>query len=380
MDTLHVLTVDDEPAVLQSVTRVLRDFTLEPPDAPERLRFDCENATDGESALLRIKTRPPDILLLDYKLPGLSGIDLLERIRKPEHEMLTIMITGYASLETAVNATRRGAYNFVAKPFTPDELTNAVAKAARHLLAQRQAQRLAEERRQARFQFVSMLSHELQSPLAAVEGYLQIVRDQSLAGNPASCVEYLERALARTQAMRKMIADLLDLTRIESGQRQRELQPVDVCAIAREAIATAEPLAAARSIRIELITPQAVTMNADRSEIECILNNLLSNAVKYNRDGGRVEVEVGGEAGRVRIRVADTGIGMTAEEIALLFREFSRVKNPKTRHILGSGLGLSIVRKLAELYDGTVTVDSQPDVGSTFTVVLGARPAAVACN
>jgi signal transduction histidine kinase len=117
-------------------------------------------------------------------------------------------------------------------------------------------------------------------------------------------------------------------------------------------------------------------MKADKGEVEMILNNLLSNAVKFNRDGGKVDVALRAEAGKVMISVVDTGIGMTPEESARLFNDFVRIKNEKTRNIPGSGLGLSIVRKLVDLYEGTVDVASRPDAGSIFTVVLNQpRPA-----
>jgi signal transduction histidine kinase len=114
---------------------------------------------------------------------------------------------------------------------------------------------------------------------------------------------------------------------------------------------------------------------ADRGEMEIILNNLLTNAVKYNRDGGRVDVTLGADGGRIRVEVKDTGIGLSDEECGRLFQEFVRVKNDRTRNILGSGLGLSILRKLARLYGGDCTVQSVPDIGSTFTVELSQEPA-----
>jgi signal transduction histidine kinase len=170
--------------------------------------------------------------------------------------------------------------------------------------------------------------------------------------------------------MRKMIYDLLDLTRIESGQKRRELAPVDIAELAAEAVETFTPQAAEQEVTIELAA-EPVEMTADRSEIEIILNNLISNAVKYNRTGGSVKVEVGPAAGGgTSITVADTGIGMSEEERAKLFTEFTRIKNAKTRNILGSGLGLSILKKLIDYYDGQVDVQSQPDVGTTFAVVL----------
>ena len=117
-------------------------------------------------------------------------------------------------------------------------------------------------------------------------------------------------------------------------------------------------------------------MEADRTEIEMIFNNLISNAVKYNRDQGRVGVTVGMTGDEVRIQVEDTGIGMTQEETQRLFSDFSRIKNEKTRHILGSGLGLSTLKKIVTLYNGEITVKSKPDVGSTFTVTLHNNPKA----
>ncbi|HQE30193.1 MAG TPA: ATP-binding protein, partial [Phycisphaerae bacterium] len=123
---------------------------------------------------------------------------------------------------------------------------------------------------------------------------------------------------------------------------------------------------------------EPVSMRADRGEIEMILNNLVSNAIKYNKPQGRVEVTVGRDGEYVTLAVADTGIGIEPEEATKLFGEFVRIKNEKTRNILGSGLGLSIVQKLAELYDGSVTVASQPDAGSTFTVRLKNVPVPVA--
>jgi signal transduction histidine kinase len=116
--------------------------------------------------------------------------------------------------------------------------------------------------------------------------------------------------------------------------------------------------------------PEQAQMEGDRAEIEIIFNNLISNAVKYNRDGGQVDVSARTSSDEIIIQVRDTGIGLTEEESKRLFSDFCRIKNEKTRHILGSGLGLSTVKKIVNLYHGDITVESQPDVGSTFTVVL----------
>jgi two-component system, sensor histidine kinase and response regulator len=370
VDTLRVLVVDDEPGMREGVARALRGFTVTVPGNDGACVIEAAQSATAEEALEAHSQHPADIVLLDHKLPGMSGIDLLGRLADQQADLLVIMITAYASLETAIAATKRGAYDFLAKPFTPQELKDAIRKAAHHLLVQRQARRLAEERRQVRFEFISVLAHELKNPLAAVEGYLQLLKDRQADGDPAMYDRIIDRSLARLEGMRKLILDLLDLTQIESGLKKRQLTQVDLQEAAQQAIGHFRQEASARRITIGLDANGAVEMQADRGEIDMVLSNLVSNAVKYNREGGRVDVGLRSGNGTMTITVADTGIGMTADEAAQLFGEFSRVRNEKTRNILGSGLGLSIVKKIASLYDGEASVTSEPGVGSTFTVTL----------
>ncbi len=370
MDILHILVVDDEFGMRQGAERALRNFVLDLPDINGEVRFAVKTAGNGKELEEKLAADRIDILLLDHKLPDVTGLEILDRPARRPLDLLTIMITAYASLETAVAATRRGAYDFLAKPFTPEELRGAVRKAARHLILQRKARRLAEEKRQVRFQFISVLAHEMKAPLAAIEGYLQMIRERAVGESLGSYDRMLDRCLLRTDGMRKLIADLLDLTAIESGQRQRSLVQVNLVEVARQAVENVRTEARQRDINIDLDMADGLDLEADRTEMEIIFNNLVSNAVKYNRDHGRVHVSASAAGGTIRIQVEDTGIGMTPEESKRLFNDFSRIKNEKTRHILGSGLGLSTVKKLATLYGGEVSLRSKPDAGSTFTVTL----------
>jgi signal transduction histidine kinase len=185
--------------------------------------------------------------------------------------------------------------------------------------------------------------------------------------------QILDRALARSGGMRRLIAELLDLTRIESGQKRREFTDVDVREVAQAALDMVAAPASERRITLALHAPAQVPAHADRGELEILFNNLVSNAVKYNRDGGRVDVTIEPTGTGLRLEVADTGIGLSPEEASRLFQEFVRIKNDRTRTIPGTGLGLSIVRKLAQLYGGDVTVHSEPGVGSRFAVTLRCR-------
>ncbi len=370
MVTLEVLVVDDEPGMRLGVVRALHDYTVGVDHVNGEVGFSVRSAESGEEALDLIQAAPPHILIVDHKLPGMTGLELLERVRARSLDTLVIVVTAYASIETAVQATKSGAYDFLAKPFTPAELRKVVGKAAEHIVLARQARQLARERREIRFQFISVLTHELRAPLDAVEGYLEIIKNRTAGDDPAVYERMIDRCITRIRFMRKMVVDLLDLTRIESGQRRREPALLDVREVAVEAIETALPDAREMEVEIALHAPDPVPLVADRSELEIVFNNLISNAVKYNRRGGRVDVHLSATDDAVTIAVRDTGIGMTAEEASRLFEDFVRIRNPKTHGIFGSGLGLSIVKKLATLYGGAVSVESAPDAGSTFTVTL----------
>ncbi|NOX89402.1 MAG: hybrid sensor histidine kinase/response regulator [Calditrichaeota bacterium] len=370
MKYLKVLVADDESGMRRGVRKVLGKFNLRLENTDEEIGFETVEAADGRETMKILKSQPVDLLLLDYKMPELSGLEILERIKAEKKDVMTIMITAYASLDVAVSATKNGAFDFLAKPFTPEELKRVVEKASRSLIAHREAKRLAEEKRKVRFQFLSVLAHELKAPLSVLESYLQIMKNRT-AGNELSDYDHIiERSLIRIDGMRKLIFDLLDLTRIESGEKKRKLENIDLVEIARTSIETLSELARGRGIDITLHAPQKLTMVADRSEIEIILNNLISNAVKYNKDNGKVDVVIESDEGKAVIKVSDTGIGLTEEEQSRLFGEFVRIQNEQTRHIMGSGLGLSIVKKIAQLYNGNVGVRSQKGAGSTFFVYL----------
>lgn len=372
---LRVLVTDDEMGMRLGVLRTLREFTVYVPDVNETVGFFIDHAESGEEALDKIRQQPPDILLLDHKMPGISGLEVLERLADMKIDMLTIMITAYASIETAVIATKQGAYDFLAKPFTPDELRSTIRKTATRLILAKQARKLADEKRQVHFEFIRVLGHELKSPLNAIGGYLELMKNRQCGPELASYDEMLDRSLDRVDGMYKLIRDLLDLTQIESSGKSRSLAEVDVAAVAHTAIETVRAEADSRKIAVRIHAEGPVCMQADAREIEMLLNNVLSNAVKYNRDGGSVDVTIERRDTQVVITTADTGIGMTPEETVQIFNEFVRIRNEHTQGILGSGLGLSLVKKIAQLYDGDVSVASQPGVGSTFTISLEAREA-----
>lgn len=369
-EVLKVLIVDDEAGIREGIKRTLTEYTVFVPDTDTEVRFSLECAENGADAICKIESFSPDILLLDYKLPDISGLELLDKIDIKGRQIVVIMITAYASLETAVLAIKKGAEDFLAKPFTPQEIKDLVNKYTCQIIAQRQARKLAEERREVRFQFISVLAHELKAPLGAVEGYLRIMKDKTLGNRIDSYANAIDRSLIRIEQMRKLIADLLDLTKIESGKRDRLIEEVDVCEVAKGSIEMVSHQAAQKGISVELVGEGDTVMEADKSELSMILNNLITNAIKYNKEAGSVRVRIRGDSEFVLISVEDTGIGIREDMIERIFEDFVRVKSRETADITGSGLGLSIVRRLVRLYDGRIEVKSKEGQGSTFTVWL----------
>ncbi|MEI6971288.1 MAG: ATP-binding protein [bacterium] len=371
MTSLRILAVDDESGMLTGIKRALENFSVQVPDTGEDVLVETSTAETGEEAVELIKKNPPDILLLDYKLPGMSGLEVLNQTSVVSPDTLTVMITAYASIETAVAATKRGAYDFLPKPFNPADLRHTIRKTVAQIMLSRHARRLEADRKRVRFEFIRVLGHELKAPINAVAGYLYLLRDRTLGDSLAAYDQTVSRSLVRIDQMRKLIADLLDMTRIESGEKIRTLGKVDLVDAANGAMDAVRSEAADRNITLGLKAPARVVMDgADRGEMDIVFNNLLTNAVKYNRNGGKVLVSIEPGAGGISIAVADTGIGMSPGEIGRLFHEFARIRNEKTRDVLGSGLGLSILKRVVDLYGGRIDVASKPDEGTTFTITL----------
>ena len=218
-----------------------------------------------------------------------------------------------------------------------------------------------------------MLAHELKAPLNAVEGYLNILRTTEADQN----LQMVERSIVRVDGMKKLIMDLLDLTRIESGQRERVVKRLDLRQLAKASMELFAVDAERRGITVTLEdgpTTSSSSPTPARSRSSSTTSSRTRSSTTATAAASTIKLSRKGDA--VTVTVSDTGIGLTAEEAGKLFNEFTRIKNEQTVKILGSGLGLSTVRKIANMYDGEAKVTSEPGVGSTFTVTLRDAPPA----
>lgn len=488
----RILLVDDESQFRDTTRRLLT-----------RKGYHVVTAENGQSALHVLTEVEVDVILLDLKMPVLGGEAVLEIIRNRYPEVPVIIITGHGSMDIAVACMKKGASDFIVKPFEMDQLLIAVERTGEKKKLEEKAKQTqnelirtlfdfnTEKKRletiinclangvmvtnrnlevvlhnpalmrllgilermenpfpvtkiitddslietlkkmqgagfpenemisqeinagktvlraisapalgpsknvfwtvvgnvtvfeditafkrldQMKSDFVNMVAHELRSPLVSVR-QLNSVLLEGLAGPLGEKQEeFVSRGTRKIDALLELINDLLDVARIEAGKHVQHQVPTDVGRILKETVALMAPRAKARGIVLACSCRDLKPVQADPKNIEEVFNNLITNAINYSPEGGRVTVtaEVLGE--HMQIKVEDTGVGIPAEELPKIFDKFYRVKHPKTRQVTGTGLGLSIVKGVVEAHHGTITVESVPDKGTVFRVLLPLIP------
>jgi len=220
------------------------------------------------------------------------------------------------------------------------------------------------------FDIFTILSHDLTSPLNAVESYMDIMINKTLGETLEPYMPILDKCVARLHHMRELISDIADWSRIQSPSSVRTFTEIDISKTAYAVLDLYQQGAQVRNISISTVIEDALTMTAVGREIELIFRHLIANAIKYNRDGGSITISIKKADAHINVKVADTGIGMTAEEQARLFQAFVRIKNNKTQGITGTGLGLAIIKSLIERYGGEILVESKFGKGTTFSLTL----------
>jgi two-component system phosphate regulon sensor histidine kinase PhoR len=220
-----------------------------------------------------------------------------------------------------------------------------------------------------RTDFVANVSHELRTPITAIRGYAETLRAGALS-DPGVAATMVEIIFRQSERLSRLVEDLLELSRLEGKELKLAEQPVSLQEVANRAADAVRPRAQSKGIRLEIRIPEELTALADERAVEQVLLNLLDNAVKYMPSGGEVSISARARDGRCEIEVRDSGIGIEAKYLPRLFERFYRVDKGRSREMGGTGLGLAIVKHLVAGMKGEVRVQSQPGVGSTFTVVL----------
>jgi two-component system phosphate regulon sensor histidine kinase PhoR len=472
-----VLVIDDEKRIRDVCIKMLTSEG-----------FEADGGESAEVGMQKIKDKHFDIILLDLMMPGLSGLDALAQIRSLHPDTVVVVITGYATVEHSVEAMKNGAFDFIAKPFSPGDLRIVVTKAVTHIntlqdiASEKSRMRLMinqlkdgvmttdnqkhivqvnpsflkligycerrpigrsvseivgngtmlamidhvlaapgkgyveaseelcldadvgdkkiivsarclpfkdrlrrnigtitvlhditaqKEMDQVKSNFVSMVSHEIRSPMNSVLMQLKVIKDGLAGETTPKQKEILERASEKITALTALVSELLDLAAMESGLRTPENEEVGIIELLEEQVAFHQPRAQAKSIRLSLkVSTIAPVLMANRFNLDEVFSNLIGNAINYTSEGGEITLSVEVEGDYCVVKIADTGIGISEEDLPRIFDRFYRVKNEQTRHIIGTGLGLPIVKSIIDAHNGLIRVDSKLNSGTTFSVLL----------
>ncbi len=355
-----VLIIDDDEPIRDSCTQIL---------AREGLQ--TLTAEDGTSGLQKIEDLRPDMALVDLKMPGISGMELLDAIRDIDPEIVPVVITGYPTIESAVEAMKRGAYDFLPKPFTPDELRIIVRRGLEKRRLSLESAHLRQEKERVKEYFITLVTHELRSPLATVQQYCDTILGGFVGEVKLEQEEILKRCKGRIKELLKLVEDWLNVSRVETGVIVEKLKPLELSPLLIKVINRLRTSAETNKITINLDMPNGLPLvMGDEETLELVFTNLISNAIKFNCEGGKVEVRLRDNDKNIAVEVADTGIGIPAESLPFVFDEFYRVRNKATRNITGSGLGLSLSKRIVDAHSGSIQVESEPARGSIFTFSL----------
>ena len=384
----RVLVVDDEESIVLTIGEVLR---------LEGYRVDA--ASSGHEAADRLASTEYDLVLTDLHMANGDGISVLENVRRLAPFTISVVLTGFASVETAISALRHGAYDYLVKPCLIDELKHVVRRGIEHrrlMIAERETraelerlnrdlemrveERTAELRKvnedlaaanRAKDVFLATLSHELRTPLTPVLGWVNLLRSGK-GVDAALLAQGLDAIERNARLQTRLVDDLLDVSRVVSGKLRIEREPVDLRGVVESALDTVREAAWARRIEMSIEMPDVpVVVRGSAMRLEQIVWNLLSNAIKFTPEGGRVAVRLSSGDGECRVVVEDTGVGITNDFLPHVFDSFQQADGSTTRQFGGLGLGLAIVRALAELHDGWVRAESEgADKGARFTFAL----------
>jgi signal transduction histidine kinase len=370
----RILVVDDEKEIREMLLKALTRLT----------EFRVELAGDGEEALEKIAQKNFDLVLTDLKMPKKDGLQLVADIAKSKPEILTVVMTGHGTIDSALEAMKQGASDYLLKPLNLEEMVVRLQK----VLDERQRfvrlrdfaaqlERANQELKRAdgmKSEFVSVASHELRTPLATIKNAIQLVLRGKAGEINETQTNFLSMADKNINRLTNILNNLLDLSRIESGRIKIKSQELDLRGLVEFILSSFKPQAEGKSIHLDMEVVEGFSpVYGDRENIEQILTNLLGNAIKFTPEGGKVSVLVNPfreEGGMVAISVRDSGIGIPEDQLEKVFKKFYQVEGSLHRSVSGTGLGLAITKGLVEASDGTIWVESEIGKGSTFTFTL----------
>ncbi|OGS27498.1 MAG: hypothetical protein A2297_09850 [Elusimicrobia bacterium RIFOXYB2_FULL_48_7] len=365
---LKILIIDDEQGL-----RDMLSFAL------GQEGYIVLTAKNGKEGTEKVTKEEVDVVISDIKMPEMDGITVLGKIKEIKPEVEVIMATGYGTMETAIESLRKGAFDYINKPFNIDELlflinkVSAVKQLKSQLVSLKEFDRLKDE-------FLTAISHEFRTPLTSISGAIELLMDDEGVDNEekldylpysAQNVKLLEIIKRQTERIRGLVNNLLDFAKMETGFWELKKQGVSVIKLVDDAVKGILLLAEKRRIEIKQqvslegrqYQDAGLTADCDSEQIVRVLTNLLSNSIKYTQESGRIAVWYeripAGAGSEIKFTVEDNGKGIAAENLEKVFDRFYRVDQSLIREEGGVGLGLPICKKVIELHKGRIWVESE---------------------
>jgi signal transduction histidine kinase len=389
-----ILIVDDSPEDRATLRRLLRGAATP---------YVLVEADTGAGGLERYRAARPDLVLLDFHLPDMEGLDVLQALGTRPLPVPVVMLTGQDDGEVAVAALNGGAQDYVLKGTMTAHgvervLANAIEKHAIELELEARTRALEEkaemlevrnlelemvrnilqakvaelaEATRAKDQFLAVMSHEMRTPLNAIIGYADLL-EMGIGGELGDGQrQHVSRIQVGGRHLLELINDVLDLAKADARGLELDVRPVDLQAVIEEVAALLESRAHAQGIAlvVEPCTSDLPNVLADLQRLRQIVTNLVGNAIKFTEEGS-VTIRCSRSGDAVEISIRDTGVGIDPEVLPFVFDEFFQANGKLTRSRGGSGLGLAISQRLARLMNGVVTARSEPGVGSVFTLTI----------
>jgi signal transduction histidine kinase len=350
-----VLIIDDEPSIRDGCRQAL-----------EKSGYAVLDAGEGDEGIKIARDAKPDIALIDLKMPGISGMEIIEILSRDVPDTVLVMITGYATIVSAVEAIQKGTYDYLPKPFSPDQLRAVVRRAVEHRNLKIETRRLREEKERMEKSFITFVSHEMRSPLVVILQYIEALK--AVAGDrlDRDMTEIIERCGARIQSLETLVEHWLDISRIGEGSFVWKKEPLDLRQLIGRSTEEMAPICKGKGIQLKTDLPdQLPEILGDQESLLQVFTNIIGNAAKYTPENGGITLTAGSDDYYVTVSISDTGTGIPADKLPFIFEPFYRVKGKEERQ-RGSGLGLTFCKRIMELHGGEIAVVSTEGQGSTF--------------
>lgn len=369
---IQVLFLDDEESIIDGVQRL---FMREP-----YAIFGTTNLEKAREVLAKEKIK---VVVSDQRMPDIAGVKFLREVKVQYPDAVRILFTGYTDFSAAEEAINLGeVYRFISKPWKTTELVSTIRQSIEHYdLIMRakfheQELEITNKKLKAMYEmqkeFTSTVSHELRTPLASIKTAIDLVVRKTVGEINSDQEDVLGRAKKNVDRLKRLIDDILDLTKIESGKMEMNFLMNDLHRVIQEVAEAQKDIAQSRGLYIKMdLDPQISRISFDSDRMVQVFNNLLSNAVKFTKQGGIIiKTQDKSKDNHIVVSIQDTGKGIAAIDMPKLFQKFKQVESATENEEGGTGLGLAICKEIIARHGGKIWVDSIPGKGTTFGFIL----------